>query len=500
MFALGIPPCVDKNGKLVVFTTRTTETKAIGGKWKCASELKCVTTKSWWDGEAFENSYGYCSRYNSFSSDAKLCESLNGSFSYQSDSCYTALTRGSVVDLGDYLLTKERNFTISLPNHQLLRLNTSGYDFIPKDETMYLEFDERRFSKLSQKPIDSRVPYLRMFKIPRVKVSLNLQYSQSNNSLLLHCYNCDYLGFYKQKKALGCYTRDDYGHKVELKISQFRNINSRLQVFNVQQLQNVDEGLRQYFCEGITIFDLENVTSEKVLVGYQEPSTLSLAFFMNSSTFLINRTDFIGQFKKNMSVRSARIIRVEPSKKILMHALVSNSTYTMKTFKESMMKRYGERFLGNVNSTDYCFGEAFYTSFWKTVKPGETSFIDDYKVRNKKGAPMSRKCVGNFEYGAIWEPIKEKPVIKEMDQKTQKWFGIVEEMNETNVNENVAGLTKDICRSAWKMEPASVVVMADVFHKFKVHRKTIGKESLRNLSEVSRRLVVVFRRMTKVRC
>lgn len=489
MFALGNPPCVDKNGKLVVFTTRTTETKTIGGKWNCATKPKCVTTKSWWDGEAFETSYGYCSTYNSFSSDPKLCQSLNGSVSYQSDNCYTAFTRGSAVDLGDYLLTKERNFTIHLPNHHLLRLNTSGYDFIPKDETMYLEFDERRFPRLLKKPIDSRVPYLRIFKIPRVKVSLNLRYSEGNNSLLLNCYNCDYLGVLKRKKTLACYTTDDYGHKVELKMSQFRKVSPRLQVFNVQQFQNADEGRRQYFCEGISIFDLENVTTEKVLVGYQEPSTLSLAFFMNSSTFLINRTDFIGQFKKNMSVKSARIIRVEPSKKILMHVLISNSSYTMKTFKEHMMKRYGESFLGNVNSTDYCFGESFYTSYWKTVKLGETSFIDDYKVRNKKGAPMTRRCVGNFEYGATWEPIKEKPVIKEMDQKTQKWFGIVEEMNETNVNANVAGLTKDICRSVWKMEPASVVVMADVFHKFKVHKKTIAKESLRNLSEVSRRWI-----------
>lgn len=396
------------------------------------------------------------------------------------------MSRGAAVDLGDYLFTRDRDFNIFLPNHHILRLNTTGYDFIPKNETIYLEYSGEIHSNLTQKPIDIRIPFLRMLKIPKVKVLLDLKYNQSNNSLLLDCYNCDYLGFLNERTTLGCYTTDDYGHKVDLQKTHFRKINPRLEVLNVQQFQTRDEGYRQYFCEGITIFDLGNVTTHKVLVGYQEPSSLSLAFYMNSSTFLKNRTDFISQFKKNMTVNAARIVQVEPSKKILMHVLVSNSTYTIKSFKETMMKQFGKDFLGNVNSTDFCYGEAFYKSNWKTVKPGETSFLDDYNIRNKKGAPMMRRCVGDFVYGAIWEPIKEKPVVKKMDQKTQKWFGIVAEMNETNVNENVAGLTQDMCNSSWEMEPASVVVMADVFHKFKVHQKTIAKENLQRLSRVSR--------------
>ncbi|KAL5273254.1 hypothetical protein ACFFRR_000179 [Megaselia abdita] len=474
-YVISDPPCLDKDDRLVVYFNGIVDHRN-----NCVKYLHC---------KDFYNSNPFCLGHEIFSSNPKLCESLNGSISFHADICYTASSKGHALDLGEYLLY-EKKLSPKLPNHHLLRINTTGYDFIAKNETMYLAYDQNlKSTTMILKPIDPRIPHLRIFKIPPVKVSINLKYTQSNHSLLLHCYNCDYVGFLYKSTTLRCYTKDDYGDSVYLELESFKKVNPRLEIFTVQKFQQYDLGYRRYKCEWMTIFDEGRLMTDTVLVGYQEPTTLSLAFFLDSSAVLKNNSDFIEQFKKDMEVNSARIIPIEQSKRILMHVSVPNTTYTVESFKKSLKKNFGDKFHGNVNSTDFCFGEPFHSSFWKTVRPGETSFLEDYRIRNKKGAPMSRRCFGDFEYGAMWEPIKEQPVIKEMDQKTQKWFGIVTEMNETNVNENVAGLTKDICNSTWKMEPTSVVVMADVFNKFKFHKKAIAKENVESLSLICSKLM-----------
>lgn len=477
------PACIDKNEQIIVRKCLRGTLVPKKNDVSCVKSEKCVFWKRLNNEPKFFNYTDCCECFNFndiFASNPDLCASFNGTRSHLPNECYTAVQGGRVLSLGEYIQRfPESNLTV--PHHDIFRLDTRNIEFIPSNETIYVEN-----GKIIQTIEDNRVSYLRMFEIPPLKVSLELKYVHQNHSLLLHCYNCDYIGYYKLNTTLSCSTTDDFGYTKEVSIRLFKKVNRKLSVFNIDIDHDKGEGFRYYQCSGTTIFNMNIVTSNKLLVGWKESSTLSFAFFMNSNEIINNRENFLINFIEVMNVKTARIVRVEPPNKILMHALTLDSVHSIENFTEDISRHYGKQFLGTVNSTDFCYSEPFNSSFWKTVKLGQTSCLYDFKITKKNGVPFTRKCVGDFVYGAMWEPIKQEPIsITKVDEKTEKWFGIVNKMNENNVNENVDGLKTDIVNSTWKLEPTGVSAIAEAFKKFNTHKKTINDSNLQSLCMVS---------------
>ena len=165
--------------------------------------------------------------------------------------------------------------------------------------------------------------------------------------------------------------------------------------------------------------------------------------------------------------------------KLLVHALVGPE-YDINSFALQLNTYYYTNFLGGINSTDYCYKSS--NGLWGQTKRGEHT--TNYELRNERGMPATRKCIGDFEYGANWEP-EPKYTQNKLKENTKQLVSMSSSISADNFKENVKSFKKLVVTSTSKIETVDVFAMADLFKGVNELKESASQESFQEITEVS---------------
>lgn len=259
--------------------------------------------------------------------------------------------------------------------------------------------------------------------------------------------------------GIRCFTNADYEQLQPVKIKQLVWEDSKKSIY---ELKLYGDGPGYYWCEAHSIFDFELISSPKIIAAKKQKGHYFAFFFnlpckfvrcdrinANMKTYgktirmllnnIRNTHGNVGNFK-DLDIHNVRVMSIESLEPgvhltVLCHAAVSLKGSSVDNSSEEDDSEYIEgvkddfdrdvqvrahmrRLLSNmlaispygvtnvVNSTNYCFSETS-ASINRTWQPAEIgSSTTTYKLcLLRNGLPVFRKCIGDFLYGATWEPL-----------------------------------------------------------------------------------------------
>ncbi|XP_062124820.1 uncharacterized protein LOC133837923 [Drosophila sulfurigaster albostrigata] len=355
-------------------------------------------------------------------------------------------------------------------------------------------------------------------------VQLILKIDIELDMLILIVYNREYIWRIGNHDGIKCFTNADYDLLRETNINLiWENENNTKSIYKVK-LVGKDPG--EYWCECHTIQNFQLVISSRVVTS-KETRGHTFSVKLNMSCMRHSKFDLCSNImQKNVKriakhdheelrklskaispqliLHNTRIMTIEMLASnytiywihitaSLMNSAVDNSeedsseerdsleneqrirhdtSVRMKVWRllQKLLLIYNVDRKTLVRSTEYCFPELVNTNsdeifVWNQALRGQMATLSALCLQNN-GMPLTRKCLGNFTYGAYWEELKEKVLCQCKNEKCQITKTLYSLQNSNITREfpekTVKELKSIIQKNANKLLPADIHYTANI--------------------------------------
>ncbi|XP_055922978.1 uncharacterized protein LOC129953673 [Eupeodes corollae] len=304
---------------------------------------------------------------------------------------------------------------------------------------------------------------------PGAMVELFLKFDAELDGIVLTVYNRNSIWRLDEKDyGFKCFTNADSEATKSVKVKDVIWENSD-QTKTMYELKLYGDGPGYYWCEAHTVYNFTHVLSKKIVATRKHKGhTFSTFFDMpcdgktcqivhdskkdlgkqaeKALKTLMNQPREKEKFKE-LKIHSVRVMNIESIDETLQQinllchisASLKNSAVddsdevsseeddeeedeqgvrhdtvvrmTIRNFLNDIIKLNNAN-SSSVNSTEFCFPEALSTNSknqWLTATRGETATTRDLCLQSN-GLPISRKCLGDFLYGAMWDTVNSNHI------------------------------------------------------------------------------------------
>lgn len=339
--------------------------------------------------------------------------------------------------------------------------------------------------------------FLTVLEIPKSKISMKLQRKKIEETeiLELRCERCDLL-----LKGLVSVNRrsNDFGFMCYSRSNTYGSLNQLLNITKARKqpdskkeiLYNILLNKRSFqtvWCQGYSIFDYDLVQSNfiKITTKINNNSELVMVVF-NYTLKNANKTaaELITEFETN-KLQNVSLIKISSVNKTSITLLYHGE------IERYLINNFNRKFNVSIKSAEYCKAErlsdVFPNIYWKPVKIGQGSYLENTSFVYPDGTFPYRKCLGSSEDGSYWEPISKERLdsISLRDDSKKTFIDILEAKNESPKNdmENV----KKLMESNIKVDRAEIALISKILSRvnFLFEAGQDDEMSINNLVQVS---------------
>ncbi|XP_037931687.1 uncharacterized protein LOC119666481 [Teleopsis dalmanni] len=294
-------------------------------------------------------------------------------------------------------------------------------------------------------------------------VEMTLKMDGELDKLILTVYNRNYVWRLTDKDkdnyGIKCFTNADNEIVKTVKIKLLWQ--NECETKSMFEVKLDGDGPGYYWCEAHTIFDFALVSTPRVVATDERRGhTFAMDYIIeagdrelqdlhndqnrnrNSRNFTDNRNNITGTIKclchvtvskKSSGVDKSYEVSSEEDDSKEKGGIRHDTLIRMELYEllRTLVEHRGVKIAGTVKSTEYCFPETFRMNNsaenqWLLAQLDQTVTTQQLCLQ-QNGLPVTRKCQGNFLYGATWEDAAQKNLlcIDQKDTITQNLYQLV---------------------------------------------------------------------------